>query len=114
MNILAKLGFAMERKLYRYSKHVDTFINDIVNQGEIVSLEHFYAQVKYKGATYYIWMPDLSECLESNMEAYIYSHLRPSVKTRIRFEEWLEANSGRFSDRKEPLSVRKIERLISK
>ena len=113
MKFLQKLGIKAERSIYRESKHVDRFLNSVIDCGEVVSIEHLYVQVKYKGQSYYIWMPDLSECLEEDMAAYIYSHLSPSVETKIRFWGWVESKSGKFSDRKEALSVRKIERLLS-
>ena len=112
MKFLRKLGIRAERSIYRESEHVDKFINSIIEYGEVISIEHLYVQVRYKSKNYYIWMPDLSECLEPDMTSYIYSHLSPSVSTKIRFWEWVEFKSHKFSDRKETLSIRKIERLL--
>ena len=112
MTFLQKLGIRMERSIYRVSSHVDEFLNRLITEGEFMGIEHLYIQVKYKGVNYFIWKPDLSVCLERNMETYVYSHLSPSVETKIRFWEWVEEKSEALSARKLPLSVRKITRIL--
>ena len=112
MTFLQKLGIRMERSIYRVSPLVDEFLNRLMAEGELVGIEHLYIQIKYKGLNYFVWKPDLSVCLERNMETYVYSHLSPSVDTKIRFWEWVESKSDAFSARKLPLSIRKIKRLL--
>ena len=102
----------MSRSLYRVSPDVDNFLNAIINEGEVLSIDHLYIQVRYKSSNYFIWMPDLSACMDNRMDNYIYSHLSPSTDTKIRFWEWVETKSDMFSARKLPLSVRKIRRIM--